>query len=379
MQCGNGGGCNGTGGFVDDASPFAPWTGSWGLNPLEEILVNGFNHFNCDCTNALDGCEGGTVTECLYEYNPYLCEFYDIVMPRQFKYNNVWEDNPHPDGQDLVVAFQFNALDVVPANADVTWCWELPAGFNNPVTCIGCSQTPVNNCVTTEGNRIVLRIANASIEDLMVNPEEFKVTATADFVECGTIQKEFSMLVQLKNIINTDTVDCEKMVFEIKDTWHTDGNVYNWSFPSYDALASITNGGRRVEFNTQEVIQQSSPTTNPDMKLQYNLTVSNPAYTSDIQLSGERQIPDCTYGGLGLTIYPTPAINDIQLAVDGIQADEPLDIRIFDHQFNRVKGEKFFLQGQSIDVSSLDNGLYFLCAITKDGKMLTRKFCIGRH
>lgn len=155
--CDDGEGCLGEGNWLDigpDGTPWAPWSGSWGLNPLEEILANGFNEFDCECSNSLDGCEGGIITECLYEYNPYLCEFYDIVMPGQFQYNGVWENNPHQDNQDLVVAFRFSALDV-PANTDVTWCWELPAGFNNTVTCVGCTQTPVNNCVK-QGSNIVL-------------------------------------------------------------------------------------------------------------------------------------------------------------------------------------------------------------------------------
>jgi hypothetical protein len=368
-----GGGCSGF--PVSNKDPWAPWTGSWGLNPLE-FVFNGFNSFNCDCNNN-PNCDF-EVTECLYEYNPYLCEFYDIVMPGQFQYNGVWEDNPHQDNQDLVLAFRFSALDV-PANADVTWCWELPAGFNNTVTCVGCTQTPVNNCVK-QGNSIVLKIANASLEDLTVNPEDFKVTATADFIECGTVEKEFTMQVQLKHIINTDTANCEKMVFEVKEAWHIDGNVYDWDFPLYDALASVSNGGRRVEFNTESVIQQTSPTTNPEKKLEYSLTVSNPSYTSELEVNGEQEIPDCRYGGLGLMVYPNPATDAIFLEFEGVQPnEETLDVYIFDHQFNRMGRELYALKGQSIDVTRLNNGLYFLCAVTKEGKMFTRKFCIGRH
>jgi len=370
LKCDDGDGCGDAGILwviaTADMAPWAPWTGNMGVNPLE-FIHDEFDNSFCNYT----------VTDCLYEYNPYLCEFYDIVMPGQFQYNGVWEDNPHQDNQDLVVAFRFSALDV-PANTDVTWCWELPAGFNNTVTCVGCTQTPVNNCVT-QGSSIVLKIANASIEDLTVNPEDFKVTATADFIECGTVEKEFTLQVQLKNIINTDTVNCEKMVFEVKEAWHIDGNVYDWDFPLYDALASVSNGGRRVEFSTESVIQQTSETTNPEKKLEYSLTVTNPSYTSEIEVNGEREIPDCNYGGLGLMVYPNPATNDIFLELEGIHQDETLDIQIFDHQFNRVGRESYFLKGQTIDVSDLDNGLYFLCAVTKEGKMLTSKFCVGRH
>jgi len=214
----------------------------------------------------------------------------------------------------------------------------------------------------------------------MNDPEQFVVTATTgDLIECGEIADTFSLEVQLKSLVSTDTANCEKMVFEVKEAWHIDGNVYDWDFPLYDALATVSNGGRRVEFNTESVIQQTSPTTNPEKKLEYSLTISNPSYTSEIEVNGEREIPDCNYGGLGLMVYPNPATNDIFLELEGIHQDETLDIQIFDHQFNRVGRESYFLKGQTIDVSDLDNGLYFLCAVTKEGKMLTSKFCVGRH
>jgi hypothetical protein len=214
----------------------------------------------------------------------------------------------------------------------------------------------------------------------MNDPEQFIVTATTDdLVECGEISKEFSLEVQLKSLVSTDTADCEKMVFEVKEAWHIDGNVYDWDFPLYDALATVSNGGRRVQFNTASVIQQTSPTTNPERKLEYSLTVTNPSYTSEIEVNGEREIPLCNYGGLGLMVYPNPATDGIFLEFEGAQQDESLDIQIFDHQFNRVGRELHFLKGQNIDVSKLGNGLYFLCTVTKEGKMLTRKFCVGRH
>jgi hypothetical protein len=115
LLCSHGGGCQGV--IISDKAPFAPWSGAWGLNPLEYIFGD-FNDFNCDC-NEHENCDDFSITECLYEYNPYLCEFYEIVMPGQFQYNGVWENNPHQDNNDLVVAFRFSALDV-PANADVT-------------------------------------------------------------------------------------------------------------------------------------------------------------------------------------------------------------------------------------------------------------------
>jgi hypothetical protein len=170
------------------------------------------------------------------------------------------------------------------------------------------------------------------------------------------------------------------MVFEVKQEWHIDGNVYSWDFPLYDALATVSSGGRRVEFSTESVIQQTSETTNPERKLDYSLTITNPSSEFEADVSGEREIPDCYYGGLGLMVYPNPATDNIYLEVEGVNpSEEALDIHIFDHQFNRVGRELYFLKGQTIDVSGLGNGLYFLCAVTKEGKMLTKKFCVGRH
>jgi hypothetical protein len=380
--CDDGGGCEDEGWFdiVSYKDPHAPWEGTQGLSPLEQVF-NGFQTFNCDCNQNdlnIDNCEDNfTIIECLYEYNPYLCEFYEIVMPEQFQHNGNWVNNPLETGGDVIIKFRFSALGV-PINADVTWCWELPVGFNNAVSCIGCSQTPVDNCVKN-GSDIILKIENASFEDLMNDPEQFIVTTTANLIECGEVSDTKPLDVQLQGLVSTDTANCEKMVFEIKEAWHIDGNVYDWDFPLYDALASVSNGGRRVEFNTESVIQQTSPTTNPEKKLEYSLTVTNPSYTSEIEVNGEREIPDCRYGGLGLMVYPNPATNDIYLEFEGVQQDEPLDIQIFDHQFNRVGRESYFLKGQNIDVSGLGNGLYFLCAVTNEGKMLTSKFCVGRH
>ncbi len=78
-------------------------------------------------------------------------------------------------------------------------------------------------------------------------------------------------------------------------------------------------------------------------------------------------------------VFPNPATNHIFLEFEGVQQHEALDIQIFDHQFNRVGRKSYFLKGQTIDISGLGNGLYFLCAITNEGKMLTKKFCVGRH
>ncbi len=252
--CDDGEGCGvNEGGLIDfgpEGTPWAPWTGSWGLNPLKEILINGFNDFDCECTNAInEGCGENTVlTSDAYVCNLYLCELYEIIMPEEFLCDGVLTKNPTESNNTVFVNFQLSAAGVFP-NAEVTWCWELPPGFDNPVSCVGCSQAPVNNCVKTGGD-IVLKIENASLQQLWNNPENFVVTASTNLLECGEINKEFPFKVQLLGLVSTDTADCEKMVFEVKEGWHIDGNVYSWDFPLYDALATVSNGGRRVEFST---------------------------------------------------------------------------------------------------------------------------------
>jgi hypothetical protein len=370
LQCDNGDGCGNEGVLwvfaTADMAPWAPWTGNMGVNPLEFIQDEFDNKF-CNYT----------VTDHSYEYNPYLCELYDIVMPEKFLCDGELTTNPIGSNNTVFVNLQLSAAGVL-ANAEVTWCWELPPGFNNPISCVGCSQAPVNNCVIT-GSDIVLKIENATLQSLWSDPEQFVVTAeTDDLIECGAISKEFSLDVQLQGLVSTDTADCEKMLFEVKEEWHIDGNVYDWDFPLYDALATVSNGGRRVEFNTASVIEGTSTTTNPERKLDYSLTVTNPSSETVIEVNGDREIPDCYYGSLGLIVYPNPADDNIYLEFKGVNPEEEaIDIHVFDHQFNRVGRGLYNFSGQSIDISALRNGLYLLCAVTKEGKMFTRKFCVG--
>lgn len=375
--CDSGEGCLNEDGTTDhlspDGTPWAPWTGSWGVNPLQEIFNNGFNGFHCNCSNSLEGCQGFTITECIYEYNPYLCEFYDIEMPGKFQYNSNWVNNPLETGGDLKIHLRFAALGV-PANAKITWGWSLPPGFNNDVSCDGCSQ---------KKNAVTFTIEDASLQDLLIDPELFVVTATMDgLVECGEISKEFSLKVQLKNIVSTDTVNCEKMVLAVKETWHTEGNVYDWSFPLYNALAAISTNGRRVEFDTETVLQQTSQTTNPDSVLAYRLKVTNPAYADSIEIDSSMKIPDCQYDSeLSLVVYPNPASDNIFVKIRGME--EPatnLEFVIFDHQFNQISKHPYSTEGQNtVSVARLQGGIYYLYAITGKGKILCEKFCVIGH
>ena len=71
LKCDDGDGCGDAGILwviaTEDKAPWAPWTGNMGVNPLENIHDEFDNSF---CNHP--------VTDCLYEYNRYLCDFYDI-------------------------------------------------------------------------------------------------------------------------------------------------------------------------------------------------------------------------------------------------------------------------------------------------------------
>ncbi|MEO1258133.1 MAG: T9SS type A sorting domain-containing protein [Bacteroidota bacterium] len=364
MLCNNGDGCGDAGILwtiaTEDKSPWAPWTGNMGANPLQYVHDEFDNSF-CNYT----------VTDCQYEYNPYLCEFYDIETPDNFDYNGTWVESPHDNGPDVVAAFTLSAFDGytgLPSN--VAWTITVPPGKN--FTCSGCQSQPAD--------RITVTILNTEYDEILANPSGYTISATADYLECGTITKTKEMSVAIREFISTGN-DCEKMVIEVKDEYHLDGNQYSWSFPLYDALSTISSNGRRVEFNTETVIQQTSTATNPQNKLDYQLTVTNISYVNTVQLDGSLDIPDCQYDPreLALIVYPNPATDNIFLEVEGVQPDEPLDIQIFDHQFNLISRDLYIFKEQGIDLSRLENGLYFVSAVTKEGRKLTSKFCVGRH
>ncbi len=372
LPCNNGGGCQNW--PVGDKAPWAPWTGSWGINPLEEIY-NGFNNFNCNCSNSLEGCQGLTITGCIYEYNPYMCEFYSIETPSHFDYRGLWVENPlefddDADGNlDLVVVFTFSAFDGftgTPSNID--WNWTVP--FGTMVDCSGCNDNPAN--------RITLTLYNTTKDDVKNNPSGYKISASADFIECGTITKENSFQKAIANFINPSS-GCDRLVLQVNDSFHVNGNQYDWSFPLYDGLATITDGGRRVEFDTEAVLQQTTEATNPDSVLAYHLKVTNAEYPDTIEIDSSMKIPDCQYdGGLSLVVYPNPTSDHVFVKVRGMK--EPatdLEFVVFDHQFRQVGKHPYSTEGQNVvPVDGLQTGIYYLFAITRRGKILCEKFCV---
>jgi hypothetical protein len=368
MLCGNGGGCQPP--FVQDAAPWAPWTTEWGLNPLE-FIHESFNEFNCEC-NDNPNCEMESIPEtvCSYIYNPYLCDFYEISMREKFDFNNSTVPNPFQDDDNLVINFKYSAVGAL-ASVPVTWDWELPPGFNNTVTCEGCAEMKSD---------IIITIEDASMDDIMNDPENFKLTATADFVECGELKDTFSMDVQLRNIIDTGD-DCEKMVLEVKDAYHHDNNQYLWSFLLYGDLAVFHDNGRRVEFNTEDVINQI-PIGNEDSLLVYSLEISNSAFENLVETDGEIKIPNCTYGGLSIIIYPNPATDNIRLNFQRFKSyyefEEGLDIYFVDHNFNTVKKERIYNNQTALDTSGLENGVYYIYTILPNGERVGSKLCINR-
>ena len=128
---------------------------------------------------------------------------------------------------------------------------------------------------------------------------------------------------------------------------------------------------------TDAVIQQTSSGTH-NAKVDYELTVTNNQSANNVQIEGSMDIPECNAGSTqGLVIYPNPGTNTITLNFDGFEEEE-FEIYILDYQFNRV-GKETYVQGQPLDISTLENGLYYLYTITKNGKVVTEKFCVGGH
>lgn len=139
----------------------------------------------------------------------------------------------------------------------------------------------------------------------------------------------------------------------------------------------MSNQGKRVEFSTDAVIQQV-PTGTTEPKLDYRLTVTHADAVDSVEVEGSLDIPDYGAGGtLGLTIYPNPGSSTITLDFSGVE-DEPLDIHILDYQYNRVRKECYG-RGGTVDVSTLENGLYYLYTVTQDGHIISEKFCVGWH
>ncbi len=369
----DGGGTNGQG-IIEDAFAAAPWKGSMGASPLT-VAAEQLSPFNCDCNNN-SNCQDYEITGCTYLYNPYICESYGIETPDYFDYQNAWVENPHwvdnplNANGDLIAVFTFSAFGGYTGTPEsIIWDYDVPPG--KTVNCLlGCSPS---------GNRLMLEFVNTSEEEIVSNPDGYSISVSAEFLECGKIEITKSLSEVIDGFIITDG-NCTKMIYQVPDDHHIDGSQYEWDFPGYNNLKATSMDGRRVEFNTQSVRQQTSPTTNPQDEMNYTLTVSNASFPIDVEVTGKQEIPDCNFnGGLGLRIYPNPAQGNINLSFVNLAPHEEVVIHVFNHQFNKVASHTYTLGQPSIDVSKLENGLYFLCATTKDGKMLTEKFCIDRH
>ncbi|MEO1261241.1 MAG: T9SS type A sorting domain-containing protein [Bacteroidota bacterium] len=351
-----------------DKAASAPWNGPFGINPARWIEDN-MGSFNCDCEGADARCEAGNFHECIYQYNQYMCDVYQIELPSNFDYQGAWVDNPHQDNTTLVVSFSLSADGGYEGSpTSINWTYEVPNGVT--ANCLGCNSS---------SNRVTLFLQNTTIDDIISNPNGYQLSVTANFVECGTITRSFDFET-VNGLIGEDT-DCTKMIIDVSDDYHLPGNQYSWDFPLYDALATISNNGRRVEFNTETVIQNTTVATNPDKLLEYELTVSNTAYTDDLVFNGDMKIPDCQYGNLSMIVYPNPTTDNIYLSFDGKGSTKSIfDVYILDHQFNQIAKHNYSLGNQRIDVSTLENGIYYLYTVTDSGDVLCEKICISnRH
>lgn len=221
----------------------------------------------------------------------------------------------------------------------------------------------------------MLNFEKTTASEIEDNLEDYSISVSANFLECGLISDSLSLSAALNGFVET-TPNCDKIIFEIADDHHIDGNEYDWSFPLYDNLATFINDGRKVEFNTQSVKQQTSTTTNPRKELAYSLTVSNPIFPSDVNVTGKEKIPECDIVfGPQLRIFPNPTSqNDVYLDFERIDLNnEDITINVFDHQLRMVTSKQCTGMEPSLDISSLGNGLYFICVTTKDGKMMNEK------
>ncbi len=351
----------------------SPWSGGYGLNPVN-FVENTFGVFTCDCPDeSFPDCTVIDFEDCLYDFNPYLCDDYDIVMPESFSYEGNTVTNPYDDDGDLVVNLNFSSLGVH-ANPSSPINWTFPPSLD--VECIGC-VTPNN----VPSNNIIAVIKKTTLSDVTSNPGAYGVSITTNFIECGEVEINTTLSEIISGFVES-TPNCDKIVFEIAGNHHLAGNEYEWSFPLYDNLATVINDGRKVEFNTQSVRQQTFTTTNPNEELSYSLTVSNPNFPSDVNVTGKEKIPECDFGGGSLLrIFPNPTSqNDVYLSFERIDLNnEDITIHVFDHQLRMVTSKQCTGMEPSLDVSDLGNGLYFICVMTNDGKMLNEKFCIDRR
>ena len=365
LPCDNGDGCG-------NASPWAPWTGQMGVNPLKYI----HNHFNNTFCNH-------DVTGCLYEYNPYLCDLYEVLPTEKVQYQGDEFDNPHilSDGNgnlSFVMKFELAALETIPfftGNGNsISWDLEITGDMASLVN---------YSLISSDDNNAIFLISGVEPGDFFDNEVTINVQATFNSPECGTNTVTFEQFAGIDNLIaNTD---CGEILIEIAEEFHETGNSYDWKFPGYEDLATISPDTKKATFSTLEVKERLESTgqtniLNQEEDLLYSVEITNLIAQIESEIGGGFKFPQCS-SGLNLVLYPNPSTDIIHLQFSGekIGEEKSFDITIVDHQLNLVREVNCPSADGSIDISDLDSGLYYLYTITKDGQVISKKFCVGKH
>jgi len=101
---------------------------------------------------------------------------------------------------------------------------------------------------------------------------------------------------------------------------------------------------------------------NNDYNLLNNLTITGD-FVSDVK--------EITEAPNSINVYPNPTDQYLQLSGDHLANS---DLSIYNAQGNLVMTQSLIDQEHSIDVSGLNNGLYFIQVINKENKISTARF-----
>jgi Secretion system C-terminal sorting domain len=365
-HCGDGGG----------AIASAPWNGDLGLNILP-YLNNNFSEFRC-CPNDTNCQLISAFKECEYVHNEYLCDGYRI------KLTDVYQD-----GADVVATFKFLSNNML-YNGFVNWAITPQNG-----------GWPLSEWVASgQGTSIYI----VTFKDATFDPNgllsNYSITASAYPLECGTVADTYNVPISTNGLVIT-TGDCYEIIIKYDPLSHIEGNVYTWDFFGYDDLAVSSEGNKKNTFNTPSVITKYNNLNNQSSIelpriLPYRVKVENeisPIAQPFQEWYGYILIPHCLSGN-AIIVYPNPAVADIihiELSGEILKEINPEEssaillnktrkknLLILNNMLQLVKESPIHSFRETIDISSLGNGLYYLYTTTKGGEILFQKFIIAR-
>jgi hypothetical protein len=226
----------------------APWDGDHGANALAYV----HDFMPLYCMQGLPA-DLNPANDCLYEFNPYLCNEYKIFKDEHMWIDGVEFSNPRIVGDDVQIRLKLVAFESIPINTHVTWSWVTPDDFDDTrISCDGCIDV---NDVDAINHTITLTITDASIAEIINDPNftiKAEVLPDDALVECtNSISDEFKLEVAYNALISS--TDCAEIIVEIAEDFHEVGNSYDWEFPGYEDLASISPDSKRATFSTSEL------------------------------------------------------------------------------------------------------------------------------